>query len=136
MSIENALKAAIEQVPECVFAGCIDLETGMMDATQGSEAYTTSIIDSMSAAVVNLFESSHSIGIENAFRQATGREHDLEPYFRELAVVTPGLVHAFVRAKGNDNRILCFVSKASAGPAEVLKAAREQAETIEAEAGL
>lgn len=133
MSVAQALKSAMEHIPDCVFSGYLDLEVGMMVEAHGSEAYTGNVVENMSTAVINFFESSHSIGIENAFRQATGRENELEPYFREVAVVTPGLIHTFVRAKGNDNHVLCFSAKASAGAARVLAAARERAETIEAE---
>jgi hypothetical protein len=133
MSLEIALKTMLDQVPDCVFSGYLDLEVGMMLSTQGSDAYDDEVIDNLAAAVVNLFESSHSIGIENAFRQATGREHDLEPYFREIVIVTPGLVHAFVRALGSDNRIVCVTSKASAGATRILQFTRAAADMIEAE---
>lgn len=133
MSLEAVLNSAMEHIPDCVFSGYIDLEVGMMIGSTGSEAYTSNVIENMSTAVMNLFESSHSIGIESAFRQATDREHELEPYFREIVVLTPGLIHTFVRAKGNDNRILCCAARSSAGAAKVLHAARERAETIETE---
>jgi hypothetical protein len=131
MSVQSALDSLIDTVPDCILAGYLDLEIGMMIGTAGPMSFSGDVVDNLTAAVVNLFESSHSIGIENAFRQATGREHDLEPYFRELVVVTSGLVHAFVRASGTENRILCFVSKASAGPARVLEAARSAARRME-----
>ncbi len=135
MSVERALAEAMEDIPDCVFSGYLDLEVGMMVGAIGSSAYTDDVVDNLTAAVVNLFESSHSIGIENAFRQATGREHELEPYFRELVVVTAGLVHTFVRAAGTDNRVLCFVAKASARPGKVLNAARAAALKIEEATG-
>lgn len=131
MSLNTALKSALDETPDAVFVGYLDLEVGTMIATEGAEGYKGSVVDSLTAAAVNLYESSHSIGIENAFRQATGREHELEPYFKELAVVTAGLVHAFVRAADTDNRVFCLVAKASAGPGNVLEAARGIAKTIE-----
>lgn len=125
----------MSKVPECVFSGYLDLEVGMMIGAQGTDFYTDTVIDNLAAAVINMFESSHSISIEGAFRQATGREHELEPYFRELAVATPGHLHVFVRADGNDNRILCVVSNSSAGAKAVLDAARSAAGQIEKAAG-
>lgn len=125
MSLQKTLAAARKAIPNCAFAGCIDIETGMMVSLDPLGYLDAEVAENLAAAVVNALESKPMLKIEDAFRQTVEDDDGLEPYFRELVILTEGRVHAFLRMADSPSLVACFVTEETADPAGFLGDAKK-----------
>ena len=76
MSIHDALNAAIETIPDCLAAGYIDMETGMLLGTGIKESDDAIDLDELAIAVANLFQGRGVSAFEALLRE-TDADSDL-----------------------------------------------------------
>lgn len=125
MSYSDTLAKARETLPGCIFAGCFDIEMGMTLATDASPDYPPDAIEALSAATINLFESTHIVRIEAEFRAATDTLGLQDPYFQDVLIVNNDLAHAFLRLNDTPHVVLCLAARRAGDPADYLREARD-----------
>jgi hypothetical protein len=113
--LDRALQLAMNQIPECVAAGYVDMATGTLLSVKTVDSHPQEILDMVSAATTDLFQGANVTVIENMFKRARGvRGADGTHYFQEIIVFSENLLHMFLRCKKNVNHVLVFVCRKSA----------------------
>ena len=70
MTIEAALSTAMETIPDCIAAGYVDMETGMLLGANTSDPESADVLDSLAIAVANLFQGR---GVKNLTTRDLGK---------------------------------------------------------------
>jgi hypothetical protein len=133
MSLDKALENVMGTVPECLAAGYVDMDTGMLLGVQTSGAHSQEVLDTLSAATADLFQGASVTQIEAMFKRARGTEKDDQHYFQEVLVFSENMLHVFMRTKKYPGHVVAFVCRRSANPGMVLTKARMGLESISAE---
>jgi hypothetical protein len=119
------VQLAMNQVPECVAAGYVDMATGMLLSVKTVDFHPQEVLDMVSAATADLFQGANVTAIENMFKKARGvRDADDQHYFQEVVVFSDNLLHMFLRCKKNVNHVLVFVCRKSANVGMVIAKSR------------
>jgi len=113
MSIEAALASAMETIPDCIAAGYIDMETGMLLATSASEAVSSEVLDNLAVAVTNLFQG-RGVQAFQTLLDAAGLQDADNPGFGEIAVFCNDRLHIFLRAPQYPEHTVCYICRDSA----------------------
>ncbi len=113
MSIQAALNTAIETIPDCIAAGYVDMETGMLLGTSTADPDGAVDLDSLAIAVANLFQGRGVAGFEALLRQA-GTEHEDSPGFGEIAVFSKDRLNIFLRTREYPDHVVCYICRNSA----------------------
>ncbi len=113
MSLESALASAIETIPDCIAAGYIDMETGMLLGIDASDQDSADALENLALAVANLFKGRGTKGIENLLRSANIGDAD-HPGFGEIAVFSNDRLHIFLRTKEYPDHVVCYICRDSA----------------------
>ncbi len=113
MSLESALASAIETIPDCIAAGYIDMETGMLLGIDASDQDSADALENLALAVANLFKGRGTKGIENLLRSANIDDTD-HPGFGEIAVFSNDRLHIFLRTKEYPDHVVCYICRDSA----------------------
>lgn len=132
--IDATLQQAIQNVPECLAAGYVDLESGMLIGIKTVDSHPSEVMDMLAAATAEMFQGPNVVAIEKIFKKARGVEDDGSHYFQEMIVNSDNLIHIFMRAKANVDHVACFVCRRSANLGMVLTKARQEMSTVEAAA--
>lgn len=113
MSIELALNTAIETIPDCIAAGYVDMETGMLLATSTKDPDSAQALEHLALAVANLFQGRGVTAFEDMLRaaQIDDTEH---PGFGEIAVFSNGRLHIFLRTQEYRDHVVCYICRDSA----------------------
>ncbi len=115
----------MNEIPECVAAGCVDISTGMLLSVKTVDAHPQEILDMVSAATADLFQGPNVTAIENMFKQARGvRGADGVHYFQEVVVFSENLLYMFLRRRTNVNHVLVFVCRKGANVGMVIAKSR------------
>jgi hypothetical protein len=112
------------QVPECIAAGYVDMDTGMLLSVKTVDSHPQEVLDMVSAATADLFQGSNVTAIENMFKKSRGAKQDGHHYFQEIVVFSDNLLHMFLRCKKNINHVLVFVTRKSANVGMVIAKSR------------
>ncbi len=131
-TLDNELRKAVTNVPECVAAGYVDLSTGMLLAIKTVDLYPSEILELLAAATADLFQGTNVGTIEKMFKKASGVRDDGHHYFQEIIVNSDNLIHVFMRGKTNNEHVVTFVCRKSANLGMVLTKARSSLPDIEA----
>lgn len=113
MSIEAALETAMKTIPDCVAAGYIDMETGMLLGTHVNEPENADVLDRLAMAVSNLFQGRGVLAFEELLRRSV-TEGTEQPGFGEIAVFAGDHLNIFLRTKAYPDHVVCYVCRASA----------------------
>ncbi|MGV6805107.1 MAG: hypothetical protein ACWA49_12945 [Ruegeria sp.] len=113
MSIEAALTDAMETIPDCIAAGYIDMETGMLLGTSTSDAAGSDVMDTLAIAVANLFQGRGIKAFEEML-QAAGLQEPENPGFGEIAVFSNDRLHVFLRTRKYPEHVVCYICQDSA----------------------
>lgn len=132
MSLDAAIAKAMKDVPECVAGGYVDLSTGMLLGIKSVDSHPQEIMDILAAATADLFQGSNVVTIENLFKKARGVGADARHYFQEMIINSDNLVHVFVRAKGNEEHVACFVCRRNVNLGMAITKVRQAMPVIEA----
>ena len=110
MSIESALASAIETIPDCIAAGYIDMETGMLLGLDASDQDSADALESLALAVANLFKGRGTKGFEDLLRSANIEETE-HPGFGEIAVFSNDRLHIFLRTQEYPDHLVCYICR-------------------------
>ncbi|CAD0187051.1 hypothetical protein RUESEDTHA_03963 [Ruegeria sp. THAF57] len=113
MSIEAALNTAIHTIPDCIAAGYVDMETGMLLGTSFASPEDATALDSLAIAVANLFQGRGVRGFEELLR-ANGTEEAGQSGFGEIAVFSKDRLNIFLRTQAYPDHVVCYTCRNSA----------------------
>lgn len=131
-ALDVAVGGLTKEVPECVAAGCVDMETGMLLAVKTVDSHPQEVLDLVSAATCDLFQGSNVVAIEQLFKQARGLKDDGSHYFKEIVVFSENLLHYFIRGKKNEGLVVVVVCRKNANIGMVIAKARLGLTKVEA----
>jgi hypothetical protein len=132
MSLDGALADYQRSVPECLAAGLVDMQTGMLLGVRTVDSHPQEVLDMTAAATGDLFQGPNVVAIEKLFRQVRGVPEDGRRYFQEIIVNSDNLIHVFQRCKRNQGMVLVAVCRVSANLGMVLTKARLGLAKVEA----
>lgn len=113
MSIDAALSSAMKTIPDCVAAGYVDMETGMLLGLQAAEGEHSDVLENLALAVANLFQGRGVIAFQELLR-AAGAEDSDHPGFGEIAVFSDDRLHIFLRTQDYPDHVVCYICRDSA----------------------
>lgn len=113
MSIESALASAIETIPDCIAAGYVDMETGMLLGVDASDQESAGALENLALAVANLFQGRGMKGFEELLRNAEIDDSE-HPGFGEIAVFSNDRLHIFLRTREYPDHVVCYICRDSA----------------------
>ncbi|WP_170464773.1 hypothetical protein [Ruegeria arenilitoris] len=113
MSIEAALKSAMETIPDCVAAGYVDMETGMLLGTSVCDAEDDRVLENLALVVANLFQGRGVSAFETLLQQS-GNADTENPGFGEIAVFSKDRLNIFLRTQAYPDHVVCYVCRNSA----------------------
>ncbi|WP_170773536.1 hypothetical protein [Ruegeria lacuscaerulensis] len=113
MPIEAALNAAMSTIPDCIAAGYVDMETGMLLGSVTPDPNDAEILDTLAIAVANLFQGRGVKGFEALLREA-GEDANEPTGFGEIAVFSKDRLNIFLRTKAYPDHVLCYICRSSA----------------------
>jgi hypothetical protein len=109
--LDNALADILNNVPDCVATGWVDIRSGML-----LEVHTTGSPDDgrdlVTDATSQVFRGPMVTAIEDMFQRALS-ETTTDHYFREIVVMSNDLIHMFARCKRNTDHVLVVVTRIS-----------------------
>jgi len=132
MSLEKALKTSMESIPECLAAGYIDMETGMLLGVKTTKAHSRSVLETLAAATADLFQGQSIAELEAILKAERGSEDDSPHYFYEIIVFSKNLLHVFMRTKKYPEHVVCYICRKSANPGMVLAKSKMGLESVSA----
>ncbi len=132
MALDTALNKAQQAIPECVAAGYVDMNTGMLLAVKTVDSHPQEVLDLVAAATADLFQGQSVTTIEKLFRKSRGQQENGSHYFKEIIVLSENLLHVFMRSKKKGDQALVFVCRASANIGMVLTKSRQALGEVEA----
>ena len=124
MSLDAALNKAASLVPECLAAGYVDTESGMLLAIKTVDSHPREVIDLVAAATADLFNGPNVSMIERMFKKSRGVADDGHHYFQEIIVNSDNLIHIFMRGKSNPEYVAVLVCRRTANLGMALTKAR------------
>jgi hypothetical protein len=123
-ALDKSLQMAMNQIPECVASGYVDMQTGLLLGVKTVDSHPQEVLDLAGAAAADLFQGPNVTAIENVFKKARGIKSDDVHFFQEIVVFSDNLLHIFMRCKKNTNHVLVFVSRKSANVGMVIAKSR------------
>lgn len=130
-ALDTSLQSAMNQIPECVAAGYVDIATGMALSVKTVDANPQEVSDLVSAATTDLFQGTNVSSIEDMFKTARGLSADGRQHFQEIVVFSDNLLHMFLRCKKNANHVLVFVSRKSTNVGMVIAKSRSALNSVD-----
>ena len=132
MSLESTFTKTIPTIPECVAAGYVDIESGMLLAVKTVDSHPAEVLNLVAAATADLFQGPNVSMIERLFKKARGLQDDGFHYFQEVIVNSENLIHVFLRGKINPDYVVVFVCRKTANLGMALTKARLALPALEA----
>ncbi len=135
MSLDSVIGDVVKTVPECLAAGFIDMNTGMLLAYKTVDSHPQEVLDILAAATGDLFQGSNVTTIEKLFKKVRGLpDDDDEHYFKEILVMSQNLIHVFIRGKRYQEQVLVTVTRGGANLGMVIAKTRQMLDPVEAAA--
>lgn len=131
MSLDKALADIMKNVPDCIAAGWVDMNTGMLLGVKTVDSHPQEVLDLVAAATTDLFQGANVSAIEEMFKKARGVT-SAEHYFREIIVMSQNLIHVFARGKKKEDQVLVVVTRVSANLGMVITKSRAALGSVEA----
>lgn len=131
MSIDNVLREAQRTIPECIAAGVIDLNSGMLLAVKTVDSHPQEVLDMLAAATGDLFQGDNVVSIERMFKRIRGVAADDHHYFQEIVIFSDNLLHIFQRCKRRTDTILVTVCRKKANLGMALVRARSLIDAVD-----
>ncbi|WP_405484582.1 hypothetical protein [Nocardia sp. NBC_00511] len=108
--ITTLVKVLRSEVPECIAAGAIDMETGMLLAVETVDNHPQEVLDLLAAATLDLFQGRNVVMIESIWKERRGIIQDSH-YFQEILVNSDNLTHLFIRTESRDDVVIVVVCR-------------------------
>jgi hypothetical protein len=114
----------MDQIPECVAIGYVDIATETLLSMKTLDSHPQETLAPVSAATSELFLGISAVAIENMFKRAVGIADDTQHKFQEIVVFSDSFLHVFMRCKKNIDHVLIFVCRGSANIGMVIAKSR------------
>ncbi len=121
--LREVVTKAISGIPECLAAGYVDVQSGLLLEIKTVNSLPKEVIDLLAAATGDLFQGPNVKAIEKIFRKARGIDNERH-YFQEIIVNSDNLVHVFLRGKKYPDYVAVFVCRNIVNIGMVLTKAR------------
>lgn len=121
MSATSIVKSILEEVPECVAAGVIEIDSGLQLALQSSTPLPEHVKDLVAAATKDLFDGKNMRDIEDAFK-VLRKTSSNERYFQLIMVESTNLLHFFSRLSSAQDIVIVAVCRQDANLAMARRA--------------
>jgi predicted regulator of Ras-like GTPase activity (Roadblock/LC7/MglB family) len=131
VTLDKALADIMKNVPDCLAAGWVDMNTGMLLGVKTVDSHPQEVLDLVAAATTDIFQGSNVVAIEQMFKKSRGVTN-AEHYFREIIVMSQNLIHVFARGKKKEDQVLVIVTRVSANLGMVLTKSRAALASVEA----
>jgi hypothetical protein len=122
--LDGSLQLAMDQIPECVAIGYVDIATKMLLSMKTLDSLPQEALEPVSAATSDLFQGTSAMAIETIFKRAVGIENDTQHQFQEIVVFSDNFLHIFMRCRKNIDHVLVFVCRGSANIGMVIAKSR------------
>jgi predicted regulator of Ras-like GTPase activity (Roadblock/LC7/MglB family) len=132
VSLDKSLSEMMKAVPECIAAGWVDMNTGMLLGVKTVDSHPQEVLDLVAAATTDLFQGANVSAIEQLFKKSRGVTDNGEHYFKEIIVLSQNLLHIFSRGRKKDDQVLVAVCRISANLGMALTKVRAALPQIEA----
>ena len=132
MSLDKSLSEMMKQVPECIAAGWVDMNTGMLLGVKTVDSHPQEVLDLVAAATTDLFQGANVSAIERLFKKARGVNDNGEHYFKEIIVLSENLLHVFSRGRKKSDQVLVAVCRVSANLGMAIAKVRAALPQVEA----
>jgi predicted regulator of Ras-like GTPase activity (Roadblock/LC7/MglB family) len=132
VSLDKSLNEMMKSVPECIAAGWVDMNTGMLLGVKTVDSHPQEVLDLVAAATTDLFQGANVVAIEQLFKKSRGVVDNGEHYFKEIIVLSQNLIHIFTRGKKKPEQVLVAVTRVSANLGMVLTKVRAALPSVEA----
>lgn len=129
MSADSVIQRCMDEVPRCVAAGIVDMETGLLLAVRTMVSHPQEVFDLVAAATRDLFQGDHVTTIERIFARMRGVEDGHVHYFQEIVVTSRTLLHFFARLSADPAVVVVAVCRADTNLGLVLARGRDIART-------
>lgn len=129
-ALDVALQDAVAQIPDCVAAGYVDLDSGMLLSIKTAQTYPRELLELLATATTDLFQGQNVRMIEQMFRSSRGIAEDGRHYFQEVMVNSDRFLHVFLRSE-HQNHVVTFICQKKADLNVVLVKAREALTSLE-----
>lgn len=123
MSTESIMKRAMKDIPKCVAAGVVDLDSGMLLNVKTVDSHPQEVLDLVAAATRDLYEGDNVTAIESMFKRTRGVKSD-ERYFQQFIVISRNLIHFFGRLASNQRIVVVAVTRLDANLGLILAQGR------------
>ncbi len=124
MSLDSEINAVVASIPECIAAGMVDINSGMLMSVRTVDSHPTEVLGLVAAATADLFAGQNVMMIEQMFKKSRGMSSDTRHYFQEIIVNSDNMIHFFMRCKTNQNYVCVFVCRSTANLGMALTKAR------------
>lgn len=131
VSLDSVLKKVQTIVPECLAAGVVDMETGMLLSIRTVDSHPSEVIDLLAAATGELFQGENVTAIESMFKRIRGVKDDDHHYFQEIVIFSDNLLHLFQRCKKNTGVVLVTVCRKKANLGMVMVKSRSMMQDVD-----
>lgn len=113
MNEELVMKRAMKEIPRCLAAGLVDLESGMLLNVKTVDSHPREVLDLVAAATKEIYEGDNVIAIENLFKRLRGVSSE-EHYFQQIIITSRNLIHFFSRMESRPGVVLVAVCRLDA----------------------
>jgi hypothetical protein len=103
----------MKTIPDCIAAGDIDMETGMLLGQQVNDKKHSDLLECLALAVANLFQG-RGVQAFHALLRTAGAEGEEDTGFGEIAVFSNDRLHIFLRTRDYPDHVVCFICRDSA----------------------
>ncbi len=131
-NLSDAISKSVSSVPECLAAGVVDVASGLLLDIKTVDSHPSMVIDMLAAATSDWFQGPNVLAIEEMFKKSRGIETNNVRYFEEIIVNSKNLLHVFIRARINQDYVVCFVCRRTVNLGIALTKARGAMPEIEA----
>ena len=113
MTIDAALTTAMETIPDCIAAGYVDMETGMLLGMSATGTEDGAALETLAIAVANLFQG-RGVQAFEALLASAGLQDPENPGFGEISVFSNDRLHIFMRTRAYPEHVVCYICRNSA----------------------
>lgn len=107
LSLDDALSAGMQTVPNCVAAGYVDMQTGFLLGIQGRDHASIAALEAMSTSIANLILGR---GV-HAFEQLLSGDSTAQGSgFGEIAICAGKRLYLLLRRPDQPDHVICYVS--------------------------
>lgn len=132
VALENALAAALRDIPECLAVGYLDLQANAPLAVQSLDLPSVKLLNN--AVLASFFQEHNLHGIEHLYAKTNRTTEDANQHMREMILFSDNLLYVFIRGIRNRSHVGCFVTQARANVAALLTQARQLMPQLELKA--